>query len=138
MEHIRSSEQALEEQKNIKEELSRDVGSSRDHQLELQREIENVNDHLGDAKIDKHEDARRKKKQEVVELFRREIPGVYDRMINMSADQQTLQCGRYKSAEKVYGSDYRGHRKNSSQVHSNAEGSDAGSWDFLTVGLFAS
>ncbi len=34
-------------------------------------EIENVN--VGD----------RKKKQEVVELFKREIPGVYDRMINM-------------------------------------------------------
>ncbi len=38
---------------------------------------------MGDAKIDKHEDARRKKKEEVVELFKREIPGVYDRMINM-------------------------------------------------------
>lgn len=83
MEHIRSSEQSLEEQIRIKEELSKDVGSSRDRQLELQREIENVNDQLGDAKIDKHEDARRKKKQEVVEMFKREIPGVYDRMINM-------------------------------------------------------
>jgi structural maintenance of chromosome 1 len=39
MEHIRSSEQALEKQKKIKEELSRDVGSSRDRQLELQREM---------------------------------------------------------------------------------------------------
>jgi structural maintenance of chromosome 1 len=65
--------EALEEQKKIKEELSRDVGSSRDRQLELQRENENVNDQLGDAKIDKHVDARRKIKQEVVELFKRKI-----------------------------------------------------------------
>lgn len=84
MEHIRASEAALEEQIRIKDELGRDVGSSRERQLELQREIENVNDQLGDAKIDKHEDVRRKKKQEVVELFKREIPGVYDRMINMT------------------------------------------------------
>lgn len=83
LEHIRSSEAQLAEQNKNKDELSRDVGSSRDRQLELQREIENVNDQLGDAKNDKHEDARRKKKQEVVELFKREIPGVYDRMINM-------------------------------------------------------
>jgi structural maintenance of chromosome 1 len=83
MEHIRSNEQALEERKKIKEELSRDVGLFRDRQLELQQEIENFNDQLADAKIDKHEDARRKKKQEVVELFKREISGVYDRMINM-------------------------------------------------------
>lgn len=82
-EHIRSSEAQLAEQIRNKEELSKDVGSSRDRQLELQRELQDVNDQLGDAKNDKHEDARRKKKQEVVELFKREIPGVYDRMINM-------------------------------------------------------
>lgn len=83
IEHIRSSEAQLAEQQKNKEELSRDVGSSRDRQLELQREITDVNDQLGDAKNDKHEDARRKKKQEVVEMFKREIPGVYDRMINL-------------------------------------------------------
>lgn len=83
LEHIRSSEAQLDEQRRNKEELSNDVGSSRDRQLELQREIQDVNDQLGDAKNDKHEDARRKKKQEVVEMFKREIPGVYDRMINM-------------------------------------------------------
>lgn len=83
IEHIRSSEAQLQEQLRNKEELSKDVGCSRERQLELQREIQDVNDQLGDAKNDKHEDARRKKKQEVVEMFKREIPGVYDRMINM-------------------------------------------------------
>lgn len=31
---------------------------------------------LGDARIDKHEDARRKKKQEIVERFKSNYPGV--------------------------------------------------------------
>lgn len=104
--HINDSMQALEDQKRMKEELKNDVGSSKERIAELQRELEDVRDQLGDAKGDKHEDARRKKKQEVVELFKREVPGVvsiyrlqspfpfaitfccalclqYDRMINM-------------------------------------------------------
>lgn len=80
---IRSSEAALQDQQRIKVELSSDVGSSKERIAVIQRELDNVRDQLGDAKGDKHEDARRKKKQEVVELFKREVPGVYDRMINM-------------------------------------------------------
>ncbi|KAL9893957.1 structural maintenance of chromosomes protein 1A [Glossina fuscipes] len=83
MDHINSSKAALEEQNRIKDELKRDVGSSKEKIAEIQRELENVRDQLGDAKSDKHEDARRKKKQEVVELFKKQVPGVYDRMINM-------------------------------------------------------
>ncbi|XP_068155784.1 LOW QUALITY PROTEIN: structural maintenance of chromosomes protein 1A [Drosophila tropicalis] len=83
MDHIKSSQAALEEQNRIKDELRRDVGSSKEKITEKQRELENVRDQLGDAKSDKHEDARRKKKQEVVELFKKQVPGVYDRMINM-------------------------------------------------------
>lgn len=74
--HINDSVQALEDQKRMKEELKNDVGSSKERIAELQRELEDVRDQLGDAKGDKHEDARRKKKQEVVELFKREVPGV--------------------------------------------------------------
>ncbi|CAD7084109.1 unnamed protein product [Hermetia illucens] len=83
MDHIKSSQAALEDQNRIKDELRRDVGSSKEKIADKQRELESVRDQLGDAKVDKHEDARRKKKQEVVELFKREVPGVYDRMINM-------------------------------------------------------
>jgi hypothetical protein len=43
IEHIRSSEAQLHEQMRNKEELSKDVGCSRDRQLELQREIQDVN-----------------------------------------------------------------------------------------------
>ncbi|XP_055677402.1 structural maintenance of chromosomes protein 1A [Lutzomyia longipalpis] len=81
--HIESSKLALEEQNRIKHELKTDVGSSKDRIAELHRELEDVREQLGDAKVDKHEDARRRKKEEVVELFKKEVPGVYDRMINM-------------------------------------------------------
>lgn len=83
MDHIKSSQAALEEQNRIKDELRRDVGCSKEKIAEKQRELENVRDQLGDAKSDKHEDAHRKKKQQVVELFKKQVPGVYDRMINM-------------------------------------------------------
>lgn len=80
--HIRSSEQALQEQNRIKDELKNDVGSSKERIAELQKELDMVRDQLGDAKGDKHEDARRKKKQEVVELFKREVPGVVSERIS--------------------------------------------------------
>lgn len=76
LDHIQSSKAALADQNRIKDELKNDVGSSKERIAELQRDLDNVRDQLGDAKGDKHEDARRKKKQEVVELFKREVPGV--------------------------------------------------------------
>ncbi|XP_049873600.1 structural maintenance of chromosomes protein 1A [Pectinophora gossypiella] len=82
-EHIRSSEQALDEQRRLRAELQADVGSCRGRAAELQAQLEDVAAALGDARVDKHEEARRRKKQEIVENFKREIPGVYDRMINM-------------------------------------------------------
>lgn len=72
----RTSEQALEDQRRLREELQSDVGTSKNKVTELQKELENVMEQLGDAKIDKHEDARRKKKQEIVENFKKNYPGV--------------------------------------------------------------
>ncbi|GBP76560.1 Structural maintenance of chromosomes protein 1A [Eumeta japonica] len=82
-EHIKSSEQALEEQRRLRQELQADVGESRGRAASIQAQLEEVAAQLGDARVDKHEEARRRKKQEIVESFKREIPGVYDRMINM-------------------------------------------------------
>lgn len=76
LDHIQSSKAALADQNRIKDELKNDVGSSKERIAELQKVLDDVRDQLGDAKGDKHEDARRKKKQEVVELFKREVPGV--------------------------------------------------------------
>jgi structural maintenance of chromosome 1 len=42
----------------------------------LQKSLDEVNMKLGDARVDKHEDARRKKKQEIVETFKSLFPGV--------------------------------------------------------------
>ena len=61
-----------------------DVGYSKDQIHELQRDLEDVTGELGDARVDKHEENRRKKKQEIVENFKRLYPGVFDRMINLS------------------------------------------------------
>merc|ERR1719225_643449 len=80
--HIRASEAQLDEQKKIYDELNGDVGSSKDRIKELTENLEEVTAELGDARVDKHEDNRRKKKQEIVENFKRLYPGVYDRMIN--------------------------------------------------------
>ncbi|XP_026313988.1 structural maintenance of chromosomes protein 1A [Hyposmocoma kahamanoa] len=82
-EHIRGSEAALDEQRRLRDELQRDVGECRGRAQQLQAQLEDVAAQLGDARVDKHEEARRRKKQEIVESFKREIPGVYDRMINM-------------------------------------------------------
>lgn len=76
MDHLKSSQLALDDQNRIKDELRRDVGSSKEKIAEKQREMEYVREQLGDARIDKHEDSRRKKKQEVVESFKKQVPGV--------------------------------------------------------------
>lgn len=83
MEHIRQSEASLEDQKRLRQELVSDVGYSKERIMQLQEQLENVTEQLGDARVDKHEDSRRKKKQEIVENFKQLYSGVYDRMINM-------------------------------------------------------
>ncbi|CAH0546133.1 unnamed protein product [Brassicogethes aeneus] len=79
----KSSEQALQDQNQMLNDLQSDVGSSKDRVTEIQKQLDDVLEQLGDARTDKHEDARRKKKQEIVERFKTYYPGVYDRMINM-------------------------------------------------------
>lgn len=45
--------------------------------------MEDINNELGDAKGDRHEDERRKKKAEVVEHLKKLYPGVHDRLLNL-------------------------------------------------------
>ena len=103
--HIRASETQLDEQKKLLSDLDGDVGSSKSRIDELTASLEEVTSELGDARVDKHEDNRRKKKQEIVENFKRLFPGVYDRLINMSNPIHkkynvaiTKQLGRYMEA----------------------------------------
>ena len=95
----------MDEQKKLLSELDGDVGSSKDRIEELTAQLDEVTSELGDARVDKHEDNRRKKKQEIVENFKRLFPGVYDRLINMSNPIHkkynvaiTKQLGRYMEA----------------------------------------
>jgi len=104
-EHIRQSETQLEEQQKIYNDMQGDVGCSKDRITQLQRDLEQCQYELGDARVDKHEDNRRKKKQEIVENFKRLYPGVFDRLINMSQPIHkkynvaiTKQLGRYMEA----------------------------------------
>lgn len=69
-------EQALQDQKQLRQDLQSDVGSSKDRVHEIQKQLDDVIEQLGDARTDKHEDARRKKKQEIVERFKSNYPGV--------------------------------------------------------------
>merc|ERR1719245_551932 len=105
VEHIRGSESQLEEQEKVYNDLQGDVGCSKDRISELQQELEAVASELGNARVDKHEETRRKKKQEIVENFKRVFPGVYDRLINMAQPIHkkynvaiTKQLGRYMEA----------------------------------------
>lgn len=104
-EHIKGSQAQLEEQQKVFDDLQGDVGCSKERIQELQQDLENVTGELGDARVDKHEDTRRKKKQDLVDNFKRVFPGVYDRLINMSQPIHkkynvaiTKQLGRYMEA----------------------------------------
>ncbi|XP_040580445.1 LOW QUALITY PROTEIN: structural maintenance of chromosomes protein 1A [Lepeophtheirus salmonis] len=104
-EHIRQSTNQIDEQEKIFNELQGEVGCSRDRVYDIQKELDEVANELGDARVDKHEENRRKKKQEIVENFKRLFPGVFDRMINMSQPIHkrynvaiTKQLGRYMEA----------------------------------------
>ena len=81
--HIRTTETALEEQKKLETELTQEVDSSKTLIDTLQSKLDDISKNLGEARVDKHEDARRRKKQEIVENFKRLYRGVYDRIINM-------------------------------------------------------
>ena len=65
------------------QELQGDVGSSKERIAKLHEMLDSIVEQLGDARVDKHEDSRRKKRQEIVENFKQLYAGVYDRMINM-------------------------------------------------------
>lgn len=72
----RTHEQALQDQRQLRADLQSDVGYSKDRVQEIQKQLDDVLEQLGDARIDKHEDSRRKKKQEIVERFKSNYPGV--------------------------------------------------------------
>nr|XP_022904438.1 structural maintenance of chromosomes protein 1A-like [Onthophagus taurus] len=82
-EYIQTIEQALLDQKKLREGLQSEVGSSKDRVQEIERQLEDVVEQLGDLSVEQHEYSRRKNQQQIVEKLKSSYPGVYDRMINM-------------------------------------------------------
>jgi len=81
--NIISNEQNLEDLKKKESEVDDCVKTSKKRIEEINKELDHINNELGDAKVDRHEDDRRKKKAEVVENLKKLYPGVYDRLLNM-------------------------------------------------------
>ena len=82
-EHIKSSEIALEERRKLEGELSNEVHTSKNQIETLQKQLEEVSKNLGEAHIDKHDSARQRRKESIVENLKRLYGGVHDRVINL-------------------------------------------------------
>ncbi|RWS29829.1 structural maintenance of chromosomes protein 1A-like protein 2 [Leptotrombidium deliense] len=81
--NISVSENNLQELKRKETEIDELVKFAKDRVSKISSELEGINCELGDAKVDRHEDERRKKKAEVVDHLKKLYPGVYDRMLNL-------------------------------------------------------
>ncbi|XP_055958338.1 structural maintenance of chromosomes protein 1A [Patella vulgata] len=82
-EYIRTSTQAVAEQKKIEEELGYDVETANLRISEINVELGSVIEQLGEAKVDKHESARAMKKAELLDNLKRLFPGVHGRLIDL-------------------------------------------------------
>ncbi|XP_064632615.1 structural maintenance of chromosomes protein 1A-like [Lineus longissimus] len=81
--YIRTSTVAVEEQKKIEGELSRDVDTANYRISEINKELDNVVEVLGEAKVDRHENHRAVKKAELIDNLKRLFPGVHGRLIDL-------------------------------------------------------
>ena len=103
--HIRTTETALEEQTKLQNDLTSEVELSKNQIDTFQNKLDGISKNLGEAKVDKHEDTRRRSKQEIVENFKRLYRGVHERIINMCRPTQqrynipvTKLLGKYMEA----------------------------------------
>lgn len=82
-EFVRTNQKTLEEYKKAEAELETEVNAAKIRVAEKTNQIEKIVEQLGDAKVDKHEESRRRKKAEIVEHFKKLYPGVHGRMVDM-------------------------------------------------------
>ncbi|XP_022082517.1 structural maintenance of chromosomes protein 1A-like [Acanthaster planci] len=82
-EYIRTSEQAIKEQQRLRDSLESDVEGANDRINSINLELTNIVDQLGEAKVDKHENARSHKKAELIDNLKRLFSGVYGRLIDL-------------------------------------------------------
>lgn len=80
---ITESEQNLSEFKKREREVAETVKHAKREVEKLTQELADINSSLGDAKVDRSENERQRKKGEIVENLKKIYPGVYDRMLNL-------------------------------------------------------
>lgn len=81
--YIRTSNQAVAEQKVAEEELAEEVDTANIRIDEINSEMGSIMEQLGEAKVDKHESARAMKKAELLENLKRLFPGVHGRLMDL-------------------------------------------------------
>ncbi|XP_040178610.1 structural maintenance of chromosomes protein 1A [Rana temporaria] len=88
-EYIATSKQSLEEQKNLEESLTEEVEGAKRRIDEINKELNQVMEQLGDARIDRQESSRQQRKAEIMESIKRLYPGsVYGRLIDLCQPTQ--------------------------------------------------
>lgn len=80
---IAESEQNLNEFKKRERDVSETVKLAKREVERLTQELFEINSSLGDAKVDRSENERQRKKGEIVENLKKIYPGVYDRLLNL-------------------------------------------------------
>ncbi|EFX81640.1 hypothetical protein DAPPUDRAFT_211085 [Daphnia pulex] len=83
MEHIRTTGTALEEQTKLLRDLTNEVEQSKNQIDTLRSKLEDISRHLDEARVDHHDDARSRRKQDIVEELKRLYSGVYNRISNI-------------------------------------------------------
>uniref|UniRef100_A0A8C8DZV0 Structural maintenance of chromosomes protein n=1 Tax=Oryzias sinensis TaxID=183150 RepID=A0A8C8DZV0_9TELE len=81
--------QSLDEQKRMEEELTEEVEMAKRRIDEINMELNQVMEQLGDARIDRQENSRQQRKAEIMESIKRLYPGsVYGRLIDLCQPTQ--------------------------------------------------
>ncbi|XP_072553186.1 structural maintenance of chromosomes protein 1A isoform X2 [Salminus brasiliensis] len=87
--YISTSRQSLDEQKRMEEELTEEVELAKRRIDEINMELNQVMEQLGDARIDRQENSRQQRKAEIMESIKRLYPGsVYGRLIDLCQPTQ--------------------------------------------------
>uniref|UniRef100_A0A3P9GYH0 Structural maintenance of chromosomes protein n=1 Tax=Oryzias latipes TaxID=8090 RepID=A0A3P9GYH0_ORYLA len=82
-------QQSLDEQKRMEEELTEEVEMAKRRIDEINMELNQVMEQLGDARIDRQENSRQQRKAEIMESIKRLYPGsVYGRLIDLCQPTQ--------------------------------------------------
>ncbi|XP_078487137.1 structural maintenance of chromosomes protein 1A [Ciona intestinalis] len=81
--YIETSHTTLQEHKKLKVDLEKQVQSSFERIREINIELEEVMKKQGDAKVDRTESSRQKRRLELLETLRRLFPGVYGRVLDL-------------------------------------------------------